>query len=264
MKTIEICEALRGRFAPPQYAIAFEVRNGTGFKRTREAYADAIAMSLWPSRGLELIGFEIKAARGDWLSELKNPAKAEEISRFCDRWYIVAGDDEIVKPGELPATWGLIVPRGKKLHVKHEAPKLPAESVDRLFLASLLRAAATQAPSERAIRIRIEKTVAAEREQSNKLHTSVMRGFKEDKEKTQKAIDDFEQVSGIRISTWNGGRIGDAAKFILDGGLHSLETRLRNIGDEATRIQKAAIAAATTYAKPDERVTPIARAEPGD
>ena len=32
-------------------------------------YADAIAMNLWPSRGLAVHGFEIKISRGDWQRE---------------------------------------------------------------------------------------------------------------------------------------------------------------------------------------------------
>ena len=219
-------------------------------------------MSLWPSRGLELIGFEIKASRGDWLSELKNPAKAEEISRFCDRWYIVAGSEGIVRTGELPAAWGLMMPKGKGLRIEVESRGTEARAIDRLFLASLLRAVATQAPAERAVQLRIEKVRTAEREDAAKVHSSLARHIKDEKQAMQKAIDDFERASGIRISTWNGGRIGDAVKFVLDGGLHSLEIQLRHIGDEAARIQKTATGAATRFAKSDVRVTPIARAEP--
>ena len=141
MNTEEIEIALRAKYAPPEYAIFFEVRNGTGFARKTERYADAIAMNLYPSRGLEIIGFEIKASRADWLRELKNPDKAEEIGKFCDRWYVVVGDKVIVKPGELPAGWGLIVPRGNGLIVSTEAPAKHAKAVDKLMVAALLRAA---------------------------------------------------------------------------------------------------------------------------
>jgi hypothetical protein len=53
-------------------------------------------MGLWPSRGLKLMGFEIKAGRGDWLGELRNPRKAESIARFCDQWWVVATQDVIL------------------------------------------------------------------------------------------------------------------------------------------------------------------------
>ena len=45
---------------------------------------------VWPSRGLYLHGFEIKVHRNDWLRELKNPAKAEEIAGYCHFWWVVA------------------------------------------------------------------------------------------------------------------------------------------------------------------------------
>lgn len=129
MNTVEIESALRAKYAAPEYALIFEVRNGTGFARRTARYADAIAMNLYPSRGLEIIGFEIKASRADWLRELKNPDKAEEIGKFCDRWYVVIGDKDIVKPGELPACWGLIVPRGNGLCVpRHNWPDNPGHS----------------------------------------------------------------------------------------------------------------------------------------
>src|SRR5438876_1169784 len=80
--------------------------------------ADALAMSLWPSRGLELHGFEIKASRADWRTELRNPETADEIATRCDRWWIVAGSADIVTDGELPPTWGLLVPLGSALVAK--------------------------------------------------------------------------------------------------------------------------------------------------
>src|SRR5688572_18266988 len=81
---------LAKRFAPSAYAFLPQLRNGTGFGRTRTA--DAVAMSLWPSRGIYLHGFEIKVGRGDWLSELRQPEKAEEIARFCKYWSLVAAE----------------------------------------------------------------------------------------------------------------------------------------------------------------------------
>ena len=109
---------------------------------------------------------------------------------------------------------------------------------------------ATQAPAERAVQLRIEKVRSAEREEAAKVHSSLARHIKDEKQSMQKAIDDFERASGVHISTWTAGRIGEAVKFVLDGGLRNLEAQLRHIGDEAARIQKTAIGAATTYAKP--------------
>lgn len=137
----EVTEALRARFAPPAWAFLTNVSNGTGSRANR--WADAIAMSVWPSRGLDIHGFEVKISRKDFLRELKDPQKAEEIARFCDYWWIAVGDPEIVKTGELPSAWGLLVPMktkdGVTMRIVVEASKRKAAAVDRTFLASLLR-----------------------------------------------------------------------------------------------------------------------------
>jgi len=131
--------ALRKRYAPPAWSFMEEVGNAAGHAKSRSA--DAIAMSVWPSRGLELHGFEIKVSRKDWLTELKNPAKADPIAAYCDRWWIVVDSDTIVRDGELPRTWGLLVLRNGTLVTVREAEKRKPKVMDRSFLAVLLRKA---------------------------------------------------------------------------------------------------------------------------
>jgi hypothetical protein len=143
-KTLKVIDALRAMYPHPASAIIFEFRGGTGW--ARESRADAIAMNLWPSEGLELIGFEIKTSPQDWLRELKNPDKCEPMKQFCDKWYLVVDDVSIVRrwdSDELPKDWGMMAMNYMgKLEVKKEAPKLTPFPPDRLFLASLMRLAA--------------------------------------------------------------------------------------------------------------------------
>ena len=134
-----IREVMRARFCAPKWALCFEVQDATGMRATRSA--DAIAMALWPSLGLELIGFEFKVSRADWLRELKDPSKAETFKRFCDRWYLVTTSRDIVHPGELPAGWGWLVVKGDRVYTITTAPPLQPEPVSRAFLAALLRRA---------------------------------------------------------------------------------------------------------------------------
>lgn len=146
-KTEKLLQALRKDWAWPDKGFIPEFRGGTGYGR--ESRADAIAMDLWPSRGLKLVGFELKTSRQDWLREVKNPGKCESIKQFCDQWYLVVDDISIVKrwpEDELPADWGLIVPShdyyiAGGLKIDKEAPKLSPQPIDRLFLASLMRLA---------------------------------------------------------------------------------------------------------------------------
>src|SRR3546814_15144887 len=74
MNTAQINAALRARFCAPEWALLFNVGNATG--ATQRRWADAVAMNLYPSRGLELPGFDVKASRSDWLLEPKQPDKS--------------------------------------------------------------------------------------------------------------------------------------------------------------------------------------------
>lgn len=120
-----------------RYAVLYEVRNGTAWKANRSV--DAMVMSLWPSLGMELWGMEIKVSRSDWLKELKNPGKASEMFERFDRWFLVA-PEHVVKPREIPPTWGYLIPEKGKLRTAREAAlnKKP-KPIDRHFLAALMR-----------------------------------------------------------------------------------------------------------------------------
>jgi hypothetical protein len=147
MRTQELRQLMRRHFRPNGWAVFEEVRSETGWtqgKTTRSA--DMIALGLWRSKGISLHGFELKVSRSDWLREKVDPEKSEPFRKFVDRWWIVAGDENIVRPGELPAGWGLIVPNidaltGKTVGLRYayRAKLLKAEPLDRLFVAALVR-----------------------------------------------------------------------------------------------------------------------------
>ncbi len=141
-KTQKLLEALETLYPHPRCAFINEFRGGTGWGRGSRA--DAIAMFLWPSEGLELIGFELKTSRADWLREVKNPDKCDPIKQFCDKWYLVVSDLDIVRDwdGEIPNDWGFMyLDYTGKIKIRKEAPKLNPKPIDRLFLASLMRLA---------------------------------------------------------------------------------------------------------------------------
>lgn len=204
--------ALRTRYAAPAFALFEEVRNGTGGYGTRSA--DAIAMGLWPSRGIEIHGIEIKVRRSDWLAELKNPQKADEIAKFCDHWWIAAGDESVVKSGELPSTWGLLVLRGGVLVQKIQGTPAVPEPVDRMFVAALLRRAAHG----------MEKLQADARHEGSRqakehipnIHKRDLELLQQELERAKKCIADFEHASGVSLSRWNGEELGTQFKRFLD------------------------------------------------
>jgi len=137
MSTPLLREALRKRYAFPEWVLMEEVRDAAGFSGKRSA--DGIAMGMWPSRGLEIHGIEVKAYRGDWLRELKDPAKADVISSYCDRWWIVAAPN-VVNIDELPVAWGLLELRGQSLKALKEAPRNEnVRPLNRHFVAAMMR-----------------------------------------------------------------------------------------------------------------------------
>lgn len=140
MKSEDVRRALAASYCQPEWGILFEVPNATGASHNR--IADAVAMSLWPSRGLHIHGMEIKVNRYDWTrNELKNPAKAEDFYSKCDFFWIVTPEG-IIQDGELPPTWGhIIVTEKLTTRINVQAPlNKDAKPVSKQFLAALMRA----------------------------------------------------------------------------------------------------------------------------
>ncbi len=155
-------------YAAPQYAILEEVRNATGRVKRRRVkgvadggprYADMIAMALWPSLGLEIIGFEVKTTRADWLKEICDEKKAVAVQQYCDRWMLVVPHknyEKTVRDDELPATWGMLtVDDAGVIREIVAAPKLNAQPITRAFLASLMRNACTSNPDYLEVQSRV-------------------------------------------------------------------------------------------------------------
>lgn len=198
---MNIHDALLARYAPPEWALFFEVRNGTGFTR-KTRYADAIAMNLYPSRGLAIHGFEFKASRSDWLVELKNPDKAESICRYCDYWWLVVTDKAIVGPGELPDTWGLLAPRGETFVARVEAAKRQPYSLDRHFFASLCRSASAACDDMRTTHIprtSIDDELKQARANAIAEYERTQKVWKTELDKVLAQVQSFQSATGIPV-----------------------------------------------------------------
>lgn len=230
--TQELYRALELRFAAPAYALLTNVSNGTGGNIT--GWADAIAMSLWPSRGISLWGFELKSDRADWLRELKKPAKAEAFVKYCDHWCVVATRD-VVRKDELPPTWGLLVLRGKKLFTEVEQPVLEPQPLQRAQLAAILR------------RVSEGQAAACERARQEGLERGRTMGPEEFAQERgilnnrinnlTHTIETFEKASGVEIkNTW---RLGDIGKVVHDLLEHRLTLGTRTALDALERTQTA-------------------------
>jgi hypothetical protein len=188
-----------------------------------ERYADAVAVNLWPSRGLEVHGFEIKAKRGDWTRELKNPDKSVAIQQYCDRWWVVAGGRNIVQPGELPPTWGLMVVHGgskRRIVCTQEAPKLEAKALDKPFILAMLRRAAEleenlkQGSGDENYQRGWKEGLKRGEQNRDWAKESVERDLKHLRESIAK----FEKAAGVKLAEhrqWSWGDIGMAVRVVL-------------------------------------------------
>jgi hypothetical protein len=221
----------------PAWAFVPHVRNKAGFDATRTA--DAIAMHLWPSRGLALHGFEVKVSRGDWLRELKKPEKADVFCAIVDFWWLVVSDKTIVRPGELPDNWGLMVAHGNGLRTVTAAKALRVERdpVGRSFLAALLRSA-TRVQS--AGPVEIQEAVEAERERLSKMHNATYEGMERRYQELEQKVRAFETTAGIQIgSRWAHAtppeEVGRAVRMVLNGeqDVERTENRLRALARQA-------------------------------
>jgi hypothetical protein len=146
-------DLLRDRYAVkggngPRYVFAEHVRNYCGFAGYRTTTplrtADAMAVDLWPSSGHRVHGFEVKVSRSDWLTELKDPEKAEAFRPYCDHWWLVVPDAGIVR-GDLPDGWGLLTVTRGGLRAHKRAPLVPRHPMPFEMTVAWLRAVAKTA-----------------------------------------------------------------------------------------------------------------------
>lgn len=239
--TPELLARVMKLWSPPEFYVLSEVRNGTGYSKA-EGYADVLAMSVWPSRGLELVGAELKVSRSDWIRERKDPAKAEKFVKYCHRWYLITANDA-ARAEEIPINWGWMVAGERGLKTMKAAPELSPVSPDTSLLASIFRKIG--APMQEMVsKSELDKLVRAgiEKEQTNLKETLDHLGkrIEEEKEKHNKlwqAINAFESASGVSLDKWS----ADAEKFRAEGekyrmfrggGVESLKKDIRQFQEK--------------------------------
>jgi len=219
-----IIDILLKKFPASEYALMAEVRDAAGFGASRSA--DFLAMGLWPSRGLDMIGIERKSFRGDWLKELKTPEKAENIYQYCDRWYLLTDNENVAKIDEIPINWGWMhINVDGKLKVIKEAPKLSPIPISKSFLACVLKRASCKDGwvTLNSIEDKVSEAKQAglkERDYSNKRTI-------EQYEALSKDVREFEETTGLKLLNprfgQTGKKLGEATKFVLDGGIDGMK-----------------------------------------
>jgi hypothetical protein len=108
-----------------------------------------LVLGIWPSGGMQLDGFEVKASKADLKRELADLKKHQAVARYCDHWTLVTWDDSILVDG-IPEDWGIVVTvdgeYGRELKTIRHAPKREPEPWPRSFVCSLVRNAHRQSP----------------------------------------------------------------------------------------------------------------------
>lgn len=146
MRAAQIYDAIVAAHQPPEWAVLAEVGDATGGRASRRA--DAVALNLWPSRGLEIRGFEIKVSRSDLRREFEDPSKADAVGAYCHTWCL-ATPVGLVKTGDpIPAVWGLFEVgedgAGRFKRLPTSRPASDVKEPTRLFMAAIARAAAAE------------------------------------------------------------------------------------------------------------------------
>lgn len=198
-----ITELLRQKYAAPEWAFFAGVPDATGFQKRRTA--DGIAMSLWPSRGLHLYGFEIKVSRSDWQKELQDPTKADAFARYCHCWQIVAPKG-VVKVEELPPSWGLleVTDKGNLRSKKAVEIAEPREQPGLAFVAALLRSASKDLESQfarvwhQAATEARDKTLATAKAKTEAIERAVTRRERD----LEEACNVLKSELGIEVRGW--------------------------------------------------------------
>ncbi len=221
---------LEKKYCAPSWAFFTEVKSSVGFGNRR---ADGIAVAMWRSLGLEIHGFEVKCSRSDWLNELKDGSKSEEIFKYCNRWWIVAADDSIVRDGELPPTWGLQIPNGRGMRVATKAPKLSPEALTVWFVAEILRRAWDSQKRPEALEIEFQRGRECGKAEATPYDLKYQ---VEQAEKLRKNVEEFEKVSGVKINSWQDPKdIGAAVKAVLEDGPEKIAQSLEYAKSEVER-----------------------------
>jgi hypothetical protein len=212
-----------------------------GGYRTRRV--DALYMGFTAARGRMLEGHELKVSRSDWLHELSQPQKADWWFERTHRWWVVAGDDTIVDPNELPPGWGLMIPTSKtrtKLRVV-AAAALREPLVDFGLLHEITKKMDV---------VRRDAELVAQREIDVVVRTRVAEVIEErrareqvyaerDLAKLREAVATFEQASGVSLVSYQAGNIGEAVATALAEG-NAVRNRLRDLVNIQQRLHSLA------------------------
>lgn len=227
-----------------EWVFLTQVRSSTG---SANRIADAMAFNMYGSTGYEIIGFEIKVSRSDWLSELKHMGKSDELMAYCDKWYLVVSDASIVQPGELPKNWGLLVLKDGKLKQTLKPVRTKTDPIPLHFMASILRRGKDETERVKKQYIPREQ-IEPEIEKARQLGYEQGQGYNGKQSERllnelRQTVTDFEEASGIEITSWRGKEwnkaVGHYVKLAMELSVRQLDSHIAQMESAVRTIQTA-------------------------
>lgn len=198
-----LLEHIRRLYPSREYLVLRHIRSGSG---NNARIADALAIGLWRSRNVQVHGFEMKSSRTSWEQDLRIPAKAEEIAQYCHYWWVVAGNDSMVRESELPEGWGLYAVIEKELRVLVQAKELNPKPLAADFMAYLIRgaidqqtAALTDDERDSQYKMGYEKGFDDGSSESKKGDSAAIEALTERLHDALKSTKELEKVLGVRF-----------------------------------------------------------------
>lgn len=193
----DIRKALEIAYPLPEWTLMFEVGNGTGANLRR--HADGVALNMYPSRGYEVRGFEIKVSRSDLQHEIAHAAKAEEVCQYCDTWFLVVPKG-LTKDIQIPLPWGIIEYQEGKLRIKKQAEKLNREDMPMQFIAGMIRA--RERTFHKQFAEKLEDEIKLRKENWKKGNAWELERIKAENKSVSKKLAEVKEKTGIDLLGW--------------------------------------------------------------
>lgn len=152
-RTATMVDLVRELYPPREpslsHVVIEEAAPATGWSGYNR-YADVLVLSVWPSKGQTLTGYEIKASKADLKRELADAAKHVALARYCVEWWLVAWDEGVLVDG-IPADWGIKLTEptehgGRALVTHRKAAKRAPEPWPPSLVCAMVRNAYVQSP----------------------------------------------------------------------------------------------------------------------
>lgn len=226
-------DLIEKKYPQPAWVVLAEVCNGTGLGANR--WADAVAFGVWPSQGLQIIGFEFKSSRSDWRRELENPSKADDVARYCDEWWVVASDD-VVKLEEVPKTWGWFAPTARGgLKAMTQPKEWEHEPISQEFLMSVIRNISRRYVA----RTQVDKLAEAKAKETLKWHRVDNEHELKELRHLRKRVDEFKDASGIDLENewrFNPKEVGEVVRAVMDTSIHYKVQEIAGMAKELSKL----------------------------